>query len=196
MGFDVKRATVDQITEEFLRLARNQEEAAFDFCYFLHELELKRQDVWELAGSKTFDGWLNGQRTAINASRYREFVAGLEKVGDYEKARAQGYSAMMGKGIIHDDSDGTKQAQFDDYVTAFKNRNGKAPSVQSAQNQARRIDPPVPNCVLRSNELNQLRAEVVELRAQLRARDRKISDLEKQLQEKKKGGRESPRPTV
>lgn len=181
---NIKTASNTQIMNAIKAARALYEENSVAFLLLLRDVEQQRKDVWSANGILSFDMFLNTYHL-INASRYREFCAGYEHIGDPAQA------FRMGEGIVAElkkfsRPTAAKLAKMDEWSQAFKVEHKVLPSAQTAREWRNKLEPSDPKSVRFASELNVLRAENQKLRAVIRERDREIVELKTKLAGDKK----------
>jgi hypothetical protein len=178
-SFNVKQASAGQIMAEIKRLRTNAERGLAVFFVLLQQVEFQRADVWKAAGVETFDMFLNSHHVC-NAARYREFCAGLAKLGDPELAVRMGEQGTAAVRSLRDATP-ARVAELDERAGKFQAVHGSPPSKQTVAGWVRDLEPHEPKIKHQFSELGRLRAENQQLRAALRERDRRIVQLERTI---------------
>lgn len=134
-------------------------------------------------GHPSFDAFIDAHELCRPA-KYRDFVAGLESVGDPQIAELLGVEATQIASTLR------TPATRDEYVTSlvqWQRENGVCPSRQVAQRQANALDGKryEPRTLTRAQEVERLRVENQQLRAQLRKSERRVAKLEAALSKRK-----------
>jgi hypothetical protein len=161
-----------------LRLKLEQSEAAFFLG--LVEVEEKYAPLLKENGCDTFASFLKTHELC-EAFRYQSFKEGLAKISPKE-ALVMGAPAVMALNKLHDEDNLPK---YTDAVQAWsKEHDGLTPREETARRLLRQVDPrpETPQAVKRQNDATRLAAELQQAKAQLRAAERKIAKLEKELE--------------
>jgi len=196
----IERGSFDEVVAELKRLRHEAEASAALFLTALYTMETVRDDIWRQAGVESFDMFLNTHHLC-NAARYREFCAGLRKLGgDTATAVKLGEGATAAARFFQEPTP-EKIAELSKRTEAFEEINQVLPSQQHAQTWVKQLEPHEPKVVRQTTELARLRAEVQQLRAQLRQAEQTIRQKDKELDRlkavtTKRKGKAKSRPTA
>lgn len=162
--------TLEEIIDQAKMLRAKAERARAEFFIFLQHVETQEQEAWKIGGCETFDMFLLSNHICESAS-YREFIAGMEKLGGEEAALIAGAEATRAARQLQTSEAAIK---FVEQCAAFREVHGVAPSAQTAKNYAARLEPKAPAVMRQVTELSKMRATVEKLRADLKTAEAEI----------------------
>lgn len=167
----------EELIAECKRLRREAERAEATFLAFLMKCEKSYEEVWRGAGCETFDQFIRSN-DLCKPDRYLLFAVGVGRVG-LQAALANGAHWTIQAGRMRDPSDEILEA-FQERATDFVSVHGVAPSNETAREWAAELQPARENTAgqARASELRRLRAENARLRAELKAANARIEELE------------------
>jgi len=176
--------TIDQIINECrkLRIAFERDEARFFIG--LAEIADKHTQTITDANCATFEAFLK-KHEICEPSRYSTFRKGLAYTTP-ERAAELGTHAVMELAQVREPANVPK---YEEAVSAWRETHGGvAPTRETACRLLRQVDPraEVPAATKQVSELNRLRAENAELRAEIRALRAENAELKSKLEKASK----------
>jgi hypothetical protein len=170
----------EQLVEECKRLRLKSEKAEAEFFAFLMVAEREHAEVWQGGGCADFQQFLASNHLA-DGRRYRFFAIGVDRVG-LDTAIAHGAHWTIQAGMLPDPSPKVLR-DFTERARAFVEMEHTAPAEQTVRTWAAEAvaSGRDPKRVQQVSELHRLRAENQELRAKLRAAEKRAADAEAKL---------------
>jgi len=172
-------ATMDyeKLVSECKRLRLKSERAEAEFFAFLMVAERDHEGVWRGGGCDTFEQFLTSNHLC-KQERYRFFAIGVDRV-TLGAALANGAYWTIQAGKMHEPSKAALR-DFGERARAFVELEKTAPSEEAARQWAAEITSRGrdPQKLAQVSELHRLRAENQELRAKLRASEKRVAELE------------------
>lgn len=155
----------EALCRELAKLRMAKEHAEASFLLRLREIEQTEMSLLRAAGHETFDRFLKANKL-MDSARYRNFVAGLEKVG-IPRALEIGAEATIEASAILDGESATQR-----YASAIldwrKEHREVFPSAEAAARILRQVEPreEIPKSTRNQSELRKLRNRIAELEAE------------------------------
>lgn len=176
--------TIEELIEKCKQMRAKAERAAAAFFLWLREVETRDEyvEVWKDAGISTFRQFINFGKLC-EPWRYEAFVRGLDRIGADEALRL-GAHLTIEAGRTRDES---ALPELQKRASAFLETEHVAPSAQTVERWRRELDKPQRQkhtTIRRVDKIAQLEAENKRLKADLRAAEKKIAQLEKQIGKK------------
>lgn len=155
----------EAICKELAHLRLDKERAEAKFLLRLREVEQTEMDLLKMAGCETFDRFLKSTKL-MDSARYRNFVAGLEKIGA-ERALEVGAEATIEASAILD-GEATAKKYTSAVLDWREEHRGVFPSAEVAAHLLRQVEPreEIPNATRTQSELRKLRNRIAELEAE------------------------------
>lgn len=167
-----------EIVSEARRLRAQAEAAEAAFLIYLHTVEQNHMSVIQSCGMETFDRFLRSFELC-RPERYRDFVAGMQKVGAIAAQRIGTEATMMARKL-------SGQQQAGEYVGAldkWREQHGEVfPTSETAERMLRNVDPrkTIPASVVRDEGRRALENDVARLKKENADLVAKLSRVEKE----------------
>jgi hypothetical protein len=188
--FDIKKCSIQEFLAEAALRRQHREESETSELILFYECERHRKDIWQDGGMKSFEQFLTTHQL-VTPVRYRNFVAGLKKVGGSDVAREIGVHATIEAHKIKSNSP-TISRVYVNSAKAFREvHEGHVPSEMASRLLRAHAEPRRAPIFRHQSELHRLKAENTRLKAEntrlteiIKQKNKEIDQLKGKTKEK------------